>query len=351
MADLSGAYELRAWLRRYALSPRVRDCGRRAICAAPAVRVEEDEQGNRSAWWTGVLRCGRQHSCPVCAAKKAAERASELTDMMRADSAGPGWRMLTLTFSHQRGEALAELLDRMTKAFRAWRSTRAVRELFDRRVSATARAIEVTWSDRNGWHPHIHLLVRSERWTEDEQWTAEKEWIGRIRSLAGVALRWSDCGATYLAKLGAEAAGIGKKAKRDHLNAWQLAVALVQAEPRTHHKKMLVARWREYQTAMKGRRVLELDERAKQLAEKGARERKPPRQVWVVPLYSEAYAELARFESDEPAILWLAIESVTGTGCDPPHELTVLVDDILASVSERRRQRRKADARPLSTRQ
>ena len=154
-------YVLRARLRPLATNPRVRDCGRRPISAEPAIVVQQFA-GHCKAWYIGVLKCGRQHSCPVCSARKAAERADELDRMMAGDPNGR-WQMVTLTLRHHAGERLEESLNRLMQAFRRVRRTRIVRDIFSARVSATVRATEVTFG-RNGWHPHIHLLLRTSEW-------------------------------------------------------------------------------------------------------------------------------------------------------------------------------------------
>lgn len=340
-AKLESAYALRASLRRLAVTARVRDCGRRAIAPTATLEVRQKQSGEREAWFAGVLRCGRQHSCPVCGARRAAQRAQELTDVQRADSGlaltltlpsekrgprevsiGAGtWRMVTLTLRHRSGAALAPMLVQLFDAWRATRATRAVREVFAARVSASARALEVTWSERNGWHPHIHLMLRTSDWTDEERATLEREWLARVPGLAGVAVQWSDTPAKYLAKLGAEVAGVAKEAKRGHFNAWQIARAALGSAS-------FAELWREYQQAMHGKRILELDERAKAL---GALAPAPDAyaQTWSIELYSEEYCDLARLEAHDPLALWLVLDCVCTSGCDPPHELAVYLADNL----------------------
>jgi hypothetical protein len=346
-AKLEAAYALRAHLRRLAVSARVRDCGRRAITPAPTLEVRQAQSGERQAWFAGVLRCGRQHSCPVCGARRAAHRAQELTDLQRADlgtamtltlesaKRGPrevrleagAWRMLTLTLRHHRGQALAALIDQLFVAWRSTRATRSVREVFERRVSASARALEVTWSERAGWHPHIHLMIRTSAWTDDEKRTLEREWLARVPGLAGVAIAWSDTPAEYLAKLGAEVAGVAKKAKRGHYSGWQIARAALASAS-------FAVLWSEYQRAMHGRRILELDERAKALASL-APAPEPFARTWTIELYSEEYSELARLEREDPLALWLVLDCVCASGCDPPHELAIYLADNLGRKERR----------------
>lgn len=241
---------------------------------------------------------------------------------------GAQWMMLTLTFAHYRGERLENLLLTLFQAWRRVRATRAVRAIFERRVSATARALEVTWSPVNGWHPHIHLLLRGSEWSDDDKATLEREWAAALpgRTLEGVALKWSTTPATYLSKLGAEVAGVGKRARGESLSPWQLAESCVRGEPGEREPRR--ALWREYQSAMKGKRVLELDERAKRLAE-DVREEEEAIQRWELALYPEEWFAVASCERFDPLVLWTLLEDAVNSGPDPPDVLRAIVDDWL----------------------
>lgn len=238
--------------------------------------------------------------------------------MLRADDGGR-WEMVTLTLRHRREQALRPLVDSLMDAWRGTRATRRVREPFTRHVTASARALEVTWSSRNGWHPHIHLVLRTEPWSDEEKRTLETEWLARVRGARGIAVAWSSTPAAYLAKLGAEVAGIGKRAHGEHFNAWQMAREAVRVEWRRNEAGLnvpvyfpvpeWVERWREYQRVMAGRRILELDERAKAIANR-ANPVPEPEKRWELPLYAEQFSELARLERVDPVVLWLAIEAV-----------------------------------------
>lgn len=326
------AYALRALLRPLATSRRVADCGRRAISAQPAVVVEEYEHFRR-AWWLGVLKCGRQHACPVCAAKRAAERADELDRMMQADPEGR-WQMLTLTLRHRAGEPLRELLKLLYKALRRVRTTRITREIFDARVTASVRALEVTYG-ANGFHPHVHLLLRTSEWTAEERAALASEWSqalpGRVLDDVGVVWStpiegWHKQRALYVAKLGAEVAGVAKKCKHGNMSVWQLAEAALKSEP-------LQCRWREYQEAMRGRRLLEFDERAKALVREAPAEPEALK-VWRCDMFAEEFAELVKLERLIPTLLWEVLETAIHSGVDPPRQVRITVDDALGATKK-----------------
>lgn len=330
MGALSYAYELRSLLRPLQESFRVRFCGCGTVSGDPELVVREfGKAGERRAHWKGIMLCQRQYACPVCATRRQAERLSEVDAMMRADR-NARYQMVTLTLRHHLGQSLASLLVLLFAAWRRVRATRRVREIFSRRVNATARSLEVTFGFRNGWHPHIHLLLQTSEWTAEEQATLAEEWERALPGMTerGVAVVWSTpmtashAGrARYIAKLAGELAGIAKQPKRGNVGVWELARAAL-------HDAGARALWREYVTAMRGRRVLELDERAKALAKVGA-ETSTPTSEWIIPLVHEEYRALAALEKRFPRVLWQVLEAARTAGADPPGVARALIDKLL----------------------
>lgn len=299
-------YALRAQLRGLAVTDRVRDCGRRPV-GEPAAIVSKASTGDVRAWWEGVLQCGRVHSCPVCAARRAASRADELGRMVEAGGGPSKWRMLTLTLPHVEGQPLKALRAKLMLAWRKTRRTRTVREIFERRVSASARALEVTHG-RNGWHPHLHLLLQTADWSESDRDALVYEWCKQSGASRERGVNWAFASGSYLAKMGAEVAGIGKTPKNGNATPWQLAERALRGDETAR------ALWTEYQHAMHGARILELDERAKELAE--SRER-PDDAEWKTErfeLTSEEFRAVARLERDDPAVLFGVLEAAAYGG-------------------------------------
>ena len=203
------------WARRSQLRPitslrRVRNCGTPLDPdGGVTLALTTDEDGSRSAGYSGLASCGSVWACPQCAAKIATRRADELSKVMRAvDEAGGSAFLLTLTMRHSRGdrlgltkeerarlrrleenrsryeaananhwdfderEAEAEAIEEHTlrQARGCWdvlsdawaRVTsggawQADQELFGG-LLGWARVVEVTDGD-NGWHVHIHALL------------------------------------------------------------------------------------------------------------------------------------------------------------------------------------------------
>ncbi len=202
----------RRQLRRITKLRRCHNCGHSTTAAesGPTVGVITNPDGSRSAAYGGLTTCGSVWVCPVCAGKIATRRADDLATVMRAvDDAGGSAFMLTLTMRHDRGDRLG--LSREDRSRRAELEDRAAMrdvaeangwDVDERAAEAEeieladihsregvwdvlgyawssvtsgsvwtkdaesfggllgwARAVEATWSERNGWHLHIHVLL------------------------------------------------------------------------------------------------------------------------------------------------------------------------------------------------
>lgn len=267
-------YRLRAVTRYISPSPRERDCG--VLCVEhtnehPSIRVERKEGGPRASW-RGILTCGHIWTCPVCSQNLRAERTERIVRAVQ--HLGGRWQMLTVTVRHRQGLGLKELRDGVAKAWRRTRQGGKIQRVWSQRVSATVRAQEVTYGD-NGWHPHVHVLLRTSEWTEDERDALQDRWERAVvRELGSHArpddlhgLVWSEpfdasrenAGgrAKYLAKLGLEVAGVAKEGRASSRTPWDIArAAAAGKDPRA------LWLWREFYASTKGRRAIELDDRA-----------------------------------------------------------------------------------------
>ena len=144
--------------------------------------------------FAGLQTCGSVWACPVCSAKIAERRRSEIAAAMAAHKAQGGWvNLLTLTCPHQRTDKLRELLAKQALALKYLFQDKTTRKLFaEMGVIGQIRALEATHgrlSDyNNGWHPHYHFLlfggVCVDLKADD---SLRREWAVRLY------LRWSVC--------------------------------------------------------------------------------------------------------------------------------------------------------------
>jgi hypothetical protein len=141
---------------------RVADCLRRLTDVAHGVELRYCPD-NHSAHYRGLQTCGSVWHCPVCAARISEHRRGELSRLVNAHiKAGGSVWMTTYTVSHKKYDDLEQLVAGFLAARRKMRMGRrgmALRNDFG--VIGTVSVLEVTWSPRHGWHPHVHELVFS----------------------------------------------------------------------------------------------------------------------------------------------------------------------------------------------
>ncbi len=225
---------------------------------------------------SGIQRCGSPWCCPICAPVVRERRAKEIDQALAAHLAGGGGALfVTLTVGHHLGDGLAPRLDLMATAFRSllkgapWKR-RAVRLGY----IGLVRALEVTWSEVNGWHPHPHAVLLFDRpLTADEvsdldewmhgRWAAvvERKGFGQINS-HGVDVRPvvdAGCLAAYLTKV-EDGWGVGLELARGDLKVGKRPgslnpVGILRAAVETGEVRMLDL-WREYEAATFGRKAI-----------------------------------------------------------------------------------------------
>lgn len=157
----SDRYRARQWLSTVTGLKRVGRCGRVSVIEGGEVLLKVSGEGeNRQAGFGGLSTCGSVWACPVCSAKIAARRTTELEQILTWNAHRGGSVALgTFTMAHHPGQSLKELRKALSQAWRhitasrAWKSERKALGM-DHYV----RAVECT-DGENGWHPHIHLLM------------------------------------------------------------------------------------------------------------------------------------------------------------------------------------------------
>jgi len=145
---------------------RVIFCLRCLLKIAPHVAVMLSEQFGK-AHYKNLITCGSVWTCSCCAAKISSRRAEEIS--AAADThiaAGGALYMGTYTFSHSLQDLLTGLLGNresrrgLLGALYRFRYSRAYKVLCaSYGVIGFIRALEVTKSYANGWHPHVHELL------------------------------------------------------------------------------------------------------------------------------------------------------------------------------------------------
>lgn len=162
---------------------RVRGCGRRTTGGMVQIGTADGIASVR-----GVQRCASIHACPWCSPKIRQGRADEINEAgAKHLAAGGGLLFLTLTLPHVQTDRLGALWGAVAGSWsgladsHTWRSWGALWGLDvsgnGRRRLGAVRSLEVTYGS-NGWHPHLHVLVFTDRPmpVEDQKLFAKEVW-------------------------------------------------------------------------------------------------------------------------------------------------------------------------------
>jgi hypothetical protein len=296
---------LRSRLRDITTQKRLERCAV-AKCKAELGVWVSGPAGTRVARAVGVLTCNSVHVCPVCARKVRARRMAQLSRALRgALDALPlkHWRMLSVTIRHHVGMPLRWLRDGLMKAWRRCRQHGYVQAIFKKHVSASARAFEVTHSFTNGWHPHLHVALCMNAWSDDERATLDRVWSQSVVDAlthvdADNRRKQAKCNEGYHVKLDERRRALECRPDKEHGIRWSqkvlrrgdegskleayltdIGLELSLGSTKTTHRESSrtpwqiaehavagnqpsVRLWHEYENGVKGTRCIELDDRA-----------------------------------------------------------------------------------------
>ncbi len=135
---------------------RQRNCGVVPIGSEVEIRIKDG-----SAYYCGVETCGNAWLCPVCSAKIHHRRADELrTALTTWEASGHAATLVTITVPHDLDDRLSKLVNAERSAWKKVAGGAAWQRL-KRRLGVVGHilALEFTWGDDNGWHPHYHVLL------------------------------------------------------------------------------------------------------------------------------------------------------------------------------------------------
>ena len=263
-------------LRRTAVRIRGNPKDRITACGLPSQKEVEVVQSNQGSKFRGLWSCDQVHKCPCCAAKIQARRTNEIKNVIGAKGR---WSIyLTLTLEHHREDDLKDLLKILTKCWNRLRNGTFGRRAKKYGQRAFVRTLDLTFSNKSGWHPHYAILLIFDSKPTDEQIFELKElcfqnWKKSVALEARNAVESGfyfdtltnpDDTAAYLAKINSIAWDVGsntfKKAENGHLNPWQI---LEMAENSSYFTKI----WRDYEKGIKGSRAIHSSKSFKELVE------------------------------------------------------------------------------------
>lgn len=214
--------------------------------------------------FSGLQTCGSPWACPVCAAKISERRKNEVVEALdKWLEIGGETYFLTFTFRHSRNNNLLELREKQRKALGILRGSRGYGK-YKKLVgySGLIRALEVTWGESNGWHPHTHEIVFAQNKVSFQsikrllfpEWVkaCAKAGLAAPSFRRGLDVRGGDKAGAYLAKYGDELTkGHLKKASGDRYSPFDLLRSYHYDENQKHGKKFI-----EFAEGMQGSRQL-----------------------------------------------------------------------------------------------
>lgn len=127
------------------------------------VNVKKTTNDKQKATFVNLFRCDSVWTCPVCGQRILAQRGREIEKAIAIQlEKKHSVFMLTLTHSHTKDENLKEKLGLLGKALTRFFGDRSMRYVFDQfGLLGHIKALEITHSFANGWHPHHHILMFS----------------------------------------------------------------------------------------------------------------------------------------------------------------------------------------------
>lgn len=164
------------------------------VAACGLVRIRNDigfYQGATFAHYRGVESCSSVWHCAVCAHRIAEQRRQTVEAVLDAVYGDGGEAiMATFTLRHDAFDRVADVRNGVSAAWRAMQAGRPWEKIKDRfGIIGTVRAQEVTHG-RNGWHPHIHVLLFVDRRLDGDEldaleWRLFDRWAARVAKVEG----------------------------------------------------------------------------------------------------------------------------------------------------------------------
>ena len=230
------------------------------------------ERFGRRAKYKGLRQCRNTWECPVCAEREARNAGDALRFVAEKNrAAGGGNYTITLTIRHRQSAELRHLL---LGLIAAWRKVVAgnpwKRQVAAYGVVGYVRTPEITHGEENGWHPHLHVGLFTDRPLTEAELAAFGEWLSArwrrilLKQFGSIAhVPTTESGVTvgethkddYIAKFGLAgeiAKAIVKRSKGKSRSPWDILFALATGEGTNTDRGL----WREYAQAMYRHRQL-----------------------------------------------------------------------------------------------
>lgn len=227
------------------------------------ISVLKSVEFNKTSY-SGLQTCGSPWACPCCSSKISERRKIEVIQAQESHLKNNGsLYFITFTFRHTKEEDLKSLRLKQSKALTVLRSSREYQK-YKKMVgySGLIRALEVTWGQSNGWHPHTHEIVFADNKVSFQKikralfpaWVkaCEKAGLSAPSFARGIDVRGGDQAAAYINKYGNELTKSHiKKARGDRFSPFDLLRSYFYDDVKLHGAKFV-----EFSSGMQGSRQL-----------------------------------------------------------------------------------------------
>lgn len=287
-----------------------------------------------AAHFTGLVSCGSWSACPVCSTRIGTEKGHRIKECIEnGRERGHDVMLATLTIAHHAGAELAPMYKAIAEAWsfcmsgKGWQNWKARLGIVE-----VVRAFDCTHSRRNSWHPHLHVLIftdrrpngkaeRAERAAEVEAFRAwiSRRWADRIERQLGAEFRPDDehgvkvqgghNAGWYVAKM-----GLGRELSQMHTKVGRKGHRTpfqVLRDYAKHRRKRDRELWREWTDAMYRKQhipgLTSLCRRylpeAPQLTDEQIAEQKLENEHWIYTLPGDLYSRIASVRMAPAALL------------------------------------------------
>ena len=115
------------------------------------------------------VRCGRVKECPMCYERTADLKRYEILQKQEECLKGGGSLFLvTATVPHKKTDSMKYLQDKLSNSVRRLKNEHGWRKIREQSFMPPRTVYECTYSEKNGFHPHVHMLffMKNQRLTK-----------------------------------------------------------------------------------------------------------------------------------------------------------------------------------------
>lgn len=216
----------------------VKTCLKKSVSGATEVEIHVP-QNHSKVTLKQVHTCKNFWQCSCCrthALNRKREAVQRVIDRSLTENI-----MVTLTLRHDKNDVLKMMLDGQQKACSdLWRDRQWLRLKKEYKFLWNVRNLEVTWSEKNGWHSHIHLLIGCNEDVENElenirhtlfgAWNrlVQKHGLKALDEQAGVNVVKADNADDYLVKWSiSKEMSSDKSGKKGHLSVGDIEIEVL----------------------------------------------------------------------------------------------------------------------------